>query len=197
MKITNQIRNNKGFSLVELMVVVAIIGILAAIAVPNVSKYMMKARQSEAKTNLAAIYSANKALFVEYNGYTTRFTVMGYAPEGQLRYNVGFQADVDPINAASLGNAYTGQRGLPVDARSNGFCPLLYAPANRCTCLVECSTNTALPGTTTVTAGAPPLGPTFLAGAAGNLKKNALASDTDIWTINQLKVVTQVQDGAD
>ena len=49
------LRNTKGFTLIELMIVVAIIGILAAIAIPNFLQYQMKSRQSEAKTNLGAI----------------------------------------------------------------------------------------------------------------------------------------------
>jgi len=49
------LRSSKGFTLIELMIVVAIIGILAAIAIPNFLQYQMKSRQSEAKTNLMAI----------------------------------------------------------------------------------------------------------------------------------------------
>lgn len=48
-------RKQEGFTLIELMIVVAIIGILAAIAIPNFLTYQMKSRQSEAKTNLGAI----------------------------------------------------------------------------------------------------------------------------------------------
>lgn len=49
------LRKQEGFTLIELMIVVAIIGILAAIAIPNFLTYQMKSRQSEAKTNLQAI----------------------------------------------------------------------------------------------------------------------------------------------
>lgn len=57
--------SKKGFSLIELMIVVTIIGILAAIAVPNYQRFQAKARQSEAKSNLAALYAAEKAFFSE------------------------------------------------------------------------------------------------------------------------------------
>jgi type IV pilus assembly protein PilA len=59
------LRSSKGFTLIELMIVVAIIGILAAIAIPNFIQYQMKSRTSEAKTNLAAIKTANLAFQAE------------------------------------------------------------------------------------------------------------------------------------
>ena len=56
-----QLKGQKGFTLIELMIVVAIIGILAAIAIPNFLTYQMKSRQSEAKTNLMAIKTSEVA----------------------------------------------------------------------------------------------------------------------------------------
>ncbi len=84
----------RGFTLIELMIVVGIIGILVAIAAPNFSRYQSKARQSEAKLALAAIYGAEKSFYSEYAAYAGSMDAIGYAPEGAKRfYNVGF-ADV-------------------------------------------------------------------------------------------------------
>ena len=50
-------KGKKGFTLIELMIVVAIIGILAAIAIPNFLQFQAKSKQSEAKSNLGAIFT--------------------------------------------------------------------------------------------------------------------------------------------
>ena len=60
-----QLKSQKGFTLIELMIVVAIIGILAAIAIPNFLTYQLKSRQSEAKVNLGAIKTSEIAFQAE------------------------------------------------------------------------------------------------------------------------------------
>ncbi len=62
-----------GFTLIELMIVVAIIGILAAIAIPNFLRFQLKAKSSEGKTNIAAIRTAEESYFAEYGNYVSAF----------------------------------------------------------------------------------------------------------------------------
>lgn len=62
-------RPQKGFSLVELMIVVAIIGILAALAVPKFQSFQAKARQSEAKNNLSHLYTLQMSYYGDNDTY--------------------------------------------------------------------------------------------------------------------------------
>ena len=69
----------RGFTLIELMIVVAIIGILAAVAIPAFMDYMKKGKRSEAELNLDAIKKANKTAFVENSSYINQ-TSGGFTP---------------------------------------------------------------------------------------------------------------------
>jgi type IV pilus assembly protein PilA len=83
----------KGFTLIELMIVVVIIGILAALAIPNFLRYQAKSKQSEAKTNLASIYVSEIAYFGENNLYTAQRPLLDWAPVGHTRYSYTGTAD--------------------------------------------------------------------------------------------------------
>ncbi len=85
-------RNRKGFTLIELMIVVAIIGILAAIAIPNFLKFQAKSKQSEAKTNLKAIYTAETGYYGENNTYNA-FDSVNWQPVGTARYTYSLGSD--------------------------------------------------------------------------------------------------------
>lgn len=88
-----KILNNKGFTLIELMIVVAIIGILAAIAIPNFMSYQCKAKQSEAKTALGAIRTSQEAYLAEWDTYGTSIGVIGFAgTKGNTRYSYSIAA---------------------------------------------------------------------------------------------------------
>ena len=87
-----KLKSVRGFSLVELMIVVAIIGILAAIAIPNFTRFQTKSRQSEARADLSAIYAAQKAFAAEWQQFYGDFIETGYVPEGSFRYEHGFLA---------------------------------------------------------------------------------------------------------
>lgn len=57
-----------GFTLIELMVVVAIIGVLASVAIPSFMRYIAKARSTEARQNLSKIYMQARTYYLETFG---------------------------------------------------------------------------------------------------------------------------------
>jgi type IV pilus assembly protein PilA len=84
-------KKNRGFTLIELMIVVAIIGIIAAIAIPNFISFVSKSRRSEVKYNLEAIYKAEVAWFGENDVFSNSFVDIRWRPEGiaYYTYSVG------------------------------------------------------------------------------------------------------------
>jgi type IV pilus assembly protein PilA len=81
----------KGFTLIELMIVVAIIGILAAIAIPNFLKFQARSKTGEAKANLKGIFTSEKSYYQEHDSYSDDMLLVGFDPERGNRYAYWFQ----------------------------------------------------------------------------------------------------------
>ena len=69
MRISKPLAADEGFTLIELMIVVAIIGVLATIAIPNFIKFQLRSKSGESKTNLASIRTAEKSYYAEIGRY--------------------------------------------------------------------------------------------------------------------------------
>lgn len=66
-----------GFTLIELMIVVAIIGVISAIAYPSYDSYMKKSRRADAKVGLAKLADKQERFYLQNNTYTVSFDATG------------------------------------------------------------------------------------------------------------------------
>jgi len=121
----------KGFTLIELMIVVAIIGILAAIAIPNFIKFQARAKQSEAKANMKAMFTAEKAFFQEKDRFSSLVGEVGFAPERNNRYSYELTASATFDNrAAATPTTPTNANGISADTFKNYAQPAVADFAN-------------------------------------------------------------------
>lgn len=120
-----------GFSLIELMIVIALIAFLATIAVPSYNRYIAKAKRAEAYMQLSSLYAAQKAYWAEYGKYSTQLSgsgSIGWQPEGysgggsqeKFYYTYGFSGAEGQnyftgklgASGGSLGSSYADEKGF-------------------------------------------------------------------------------------
>jgi prepilin-type N-terminal cleavage/methylation domain-containing protein len=89
----------QGFTLVELMIVVAILGVLAAVAIPSFQNYQLTAKRAEAFANLASLGKSQKAYFAEFNDFVSSEPEPWFT-SGTLAYEL--KRDSTPIGASYL-----------------------------------------------------------------------------------------------
>lgn len=97
-------RSRSGFTLIELMIVIAIISLLAAIAIPNYLKFQCRSKQAEVKAGLGGWYVTEKAFLAEHNTYGTDLVTINWEPEGSPLYLYGFQSSQYPPSVSGLGS---------------------------------------------------------------------------------------------
>ncbi len=101
------LHTQKGFTLIELMIVVAIIGILAAIAIPNFLRFQAKSKQAEAKTNLGALGTTAEAYRAEQDTYEATIGQLGWVAQGTARYDYAYNGSLLNMVQSPADVAYT------------------------------------------------------------------------------------------
>lgn len=83
--------------MIELLIVIVIVGILAAIAYPNYRDYVTRAKRNEAKAALLQIATRQESFYLQFHTYTENMTALGFAADNNVPTESGaYIVDVLP-----------------------------------------------------------------------------------------------------
>ena len=209
--------NKRGFTLTEILVAVSIVAVLSAVSVPSYTKMKITARTAEAKTNLGQLYIAEKSFFIQWGCYISDLVTIGFKPEGELLYNIGFNESTPDTTLGSVPTNHpctTNYNGPPITGTQNdlfGLCGTAIGSGTLKNCAFRYKNRTLtsphIPTNTETNTAKPNNGSklsiatsatTFTAVAIVNvtdpLDTTTTIANKNIWTINNFKRVTEIQD---
>lgn len=102
----NYLNNSRGFTLIELMLVVSILGIMATLATGSFLSFQAKSKQAEAKTNISSIAETAIVYNTEYGTYITDWVGIGWQASGTTRYRYWYNG------IAAAGTPTTAEAGV-------------------------------------------------------------------------------------
>lgn len=98
---------NKGFSLIELMIVVAILGILAAVALPSYSSYVIRSKRTECRAAIMQVMQQQERYFTQQNVYLAYASTPLTAPMRQFSGD-NLASSACEISATACGGSVIG-----------------------------------------------------------------------------------------
>jgi len=193
------VRDSDGFTIVELMVVVALVGLLAAVSIPNYLTFSRRARQAEAKIALSALFTAETAFAVEQNSFSRCVREMGSAGEGGASanryYSVGFNAHTGfaPLVCGS-GNQSCALYDFTSSLACSSYCgdAKFWCGIDATIIVNRVDYNSPTNAGPLLTQDFLPSSGRFLGVAWGSINP---VGKVDIWTIDEKKELTNIQSG--
>ncbi len=117
--------NNRGVTLIELVVVILIVGILAAFAVPSYRQYLLRTHRAEAKSALLNLAAAQEKFYLQNNIYATDAALTDAAPDGlglsATTENGYYSIEITAADANGFSATATAEGGQADDGRCASF----------------------------------------------------------------------------